>query len=348
MVTTESRVEPYLDKIRALDFVKDLRYAKSANQGDIEADGILRMRTPKGTFAFLVERKNSYLDRVLLNAFIAQAKYHAQKTHEPLLLFARYVPRPSADRLIDSGINFVDRAGNMHLVLGQNYTRTIVGNKEGSTEKEEKSLTPAKVQLLFTFAATDEARNWTVRQLAGASGLSKSHIAQVRQQLAKEGILRRVGDAHELSREPKVEEYLVRGYEQVLRPKLVFNRFRSEESSPEKALDKMKPILDELSIKWSVTGGLAAYALQRFYKGTELALFLDFFSDQAERQLRLLPDINGPITLLRGLGKVAYWRELKGITLAHPWLIYSELMRSSDPRAHEAATELKGEFLNRG
>jgi hypothetical protein len=32
------------------------------------------------------------------------------------LLLARYIPRPSAERLIESRINFVDQAGNMHLV----------------------------------------------------------------------------------------------------------------------------------------------------------------------------------------------------------------------------------------
>jgi len=32
--------------------------------------------------------------------------------------------------------------------------------------------------------------------------------------------------------------------------------------------------------------------------------------------------------------------------LAHPWLIYSELMNSAEPRAHEAAEELKREYLS--
>ena len=345
MATPESRIEPYLDQIRTLDFVKDVRHAKPTAHGRIAADGFVRMRTPEGTFSFSVERRDSYLDRAILNALLAQTKHHAQRGEVPLLLLARYVPRPSAERLIQSGVNFVDRAGNMHLVLGKNYVRTIVGNKESSSKKAEKVLTPAKVQLLFTLVANSEARNWTVRQLAEASGLSKSNIAQSRQQFVQEGIVRRVEDSYELRRGAELEELLIRGYEQVLRPKLLFNRFRSAEPSPEKALEKMRPIFDELSIKWSVTGGLAAFVLQRFYKGTDLILFLDSVSDQTVRQLRLLPDANGPIALLRGFGAAAYWKEVKGTSVAHPWLIYSELMRSPDPRAHEAAEELKGEFL---
>lgn len=342
MPRPESRIAPYLDQIRALNFVRDLRYTARERRKDSRADGVLRLRTPKGTFEFLVERKTSYLDRALLNALVAHTRY---ENTSRLLLFARYIPRPSADRLIKSRINFVDRAGNMHLVLGQNYERTIVGNKEARSQKEEKSLTPGKVQLLFTLAAQEDAKNQTVRQLAESSGLSKSNVAQLRQQLVHEGTLRCMEDSYEFLHPSEIEELLVRGYEEVLRPRLLFKRFRSAESSAEKTLDTMKPILAKRSIQWSLTGGLASYELQGFYKGTGLVLFLDYFSDELMRHLRLLPDVNGPITFLRSFGEVTSWRVLRGNKVAHPWLIYSELMHSSDPRAHEAATELKGEFL---
>jgi hypothetical protein len=94
-----------------------------------------------------------------------------------------------------------------------------------------------------------------------------------------------------------------------------------------------------------LTGGVAAFALQRFYKGPELVIFLENPSDSMSRQLQLIPDREGPITILRGFGRLSYWRQVNDFTIAHPWLIYAELMRSDDPRAHEAAAELKDEFL---
>ena len=90
----------------------------------------------------------------------------------------------------------------------------------------------------------------------------------------------------------------------------------------------------------------AAYALQKFYRGMELPVFIDAFSDQLRRRLRILPDKTGPIILLRSFGTIPFWREAEPFPLAHPWLIYSELMNSSDPRAHEAAEELKREYLS--
>lgn len=335
---------PYLEKLRELEFVKTLRFAGSSGQNDIGIDGVLTIETPRGKFAFSVEHKNSYLDRAVLNAFIVQAKHYAAK--RPLLLFARYIPRPSADRLVQSGVNFLDQMGNIHLALGNNYVRTVLGNKEAPRAIDSKSVTPAKVQLLFTLAGEGQ-KEWTVRELAEASGLSKSNVAKLRRQMVDQGILQKNGNLFDLRYRARLEDDMIRGYEQVLRPKLLFNRFRSGEKMTDLALEKLRMHLVELSVRWSLTGGAAAYQLQRFYKGADLVLFVENPTPQMARKLRLLPDREGPITLLRAFGTSPFWREADGNIVAHPWLIYAELMRSLDPRAHEAANELKSEFLKK-
>ena len=174
----------------------------------------------------------------MLNAFIVQAKHYAGK-HRPLLLFARYIPRPSADRLVQSGVNFLDQMGNIHLSLGENYVRTVLGNKEAPRAIDSKSVTPAKIQLLFTLAGEGQ-NDWTVRELAEASGVSKSNVAKLRRQMVDQGILQKNGNLFDLRYRARLEDDLIRGYEQVLRPKLLFNRFRSEEKTTELALGKLR------------------------------------------------------------------------------------------------------------
>jgi hypothetical protein len=340
----QSGFGPYLEKLREIEFVKALRFAGSPGQSDIGIDGVLTIETPRGKFAFSVEHKNSYLDRTVLNAFIVQAKHYAGK--RPLLLFARYIPRPSADRLVQSGVNFLDQMGNIHLALGDNYVRTVLGNKEAARAIDSKSVTPTKVQLLFTLAG-EEKRDWTVRELAEASGVSKSNVAKLRRQMIDQGILQKNGSMFDLRYWTRLEDDMIRGYEQVLRPKLLFNRFRSEEKTTDLALGKLRTHLIEHSVRWSLTGGAAAYQLQRFYKGADLVLFVENPTQEMARQLRLLPDKEGTITLLRAFGTLPFWRKADGNVIAHPWLIYAELMRSADPRAHEAANELRGEFLKK-
>src|SRR5215472_529514 len=121
----------------------------------------------------------------------------------------------------------MDQAGNMHLVLGRNFERTIIGNKENAAPREGPRFSPAGAQLLFTLAAIEQAGTWTVRQLAEASGLSKSNVANVRQQLVDRGILKKSGRAFEIRDKSRLQEELPRGYEVAMRPKLLIGRFRS-------------------------------------------------------------------------------------------------------------------------
>jgi hypothetical protein len=154
----ETKFMPYLDRIHALDFVKGLELKPTISQNAFGPDGLLTISTPKGKFSFGVEQKGSYLDRTLLHAIIGQARTSRQNFRRPLLLLARYVPRPSAEALIENGVNFVDRAGNMHLVLGSNYARTVIGKKGTSLIQRAKTITPAVVQRLFTLAAYEESQ----------------------------------------------------------------------------------------------------------------------------------------------------------------------------------------------
>jgi hypothetical protein len=85
--------------------------------------------------------------------------------------------------------------------------------------------------------------------------------------------------------------------------------------------------------------------LQKFYRGLELPIFIESLNDQLRRQLRIIPDKSGPLIFLRSFGSIPFWRESGSVPIAHPWLIYSELMYSPDPRAHEAAEEIKREYL---
>ena len=338
-------IQPFIEQLKALPFVTDLDFSPEGRRNR-EADGILNIHAPKGTYRFLVEQKRSYLDRGVLNALIAQAKLYATEHREPLLLFARYIPSPSAERLIQAGINFVDQTGNMHLVLGRNYERTVVGAKQDSSGTEERRISPAVSQLLFAFATAKDAGSWSVRKLAEFAGLSKSNVAKVEQQLVARGVLIESVEGFRLRDRSKLPEELLRGYELALRPKLFLGRFRLPAREMDDMLAGIQESLAKDSVRWSVTGGPAGYLLQKFYRGLELPIFIESLNDQVRRQLRIIPDKSGPLIFLRSFGSIPFWRESGSVPIANPWLIYSELMYSFDPRAHEAAEEIKREYLS--
>ena len=98
---------------------------------------------------------------------------------------------------------------------------------------------------------------------------------------------------------------------------------------------------------WAVTGGQAAYALQHFYRDDQVQVFSTTPSSELLRELRLVPDRAGPVVLFRAFSRYCEWRQVGDIWVAHPWLVYAELLHQGEPRALEAADQLREEYLGR-
>ena len=58
----ETKLVPYLDTIRALDFVKGLELKQVVSQRDLGLDGLMIIATSRGKFSFGIEQKGSYLE----------------------------------------------------------------------------------------------------------------------------------------------------------------------------------------------------------------------------------------------------------------------------------------------
>src|SRR5215469_9530394 len=175
----ERKIGPFLDRLRRPPFID--RVEVGNNSADAPPEGLIltitdRQRRP---FRFRGDLKTSYLDRSSVNSLIANARLIQKRTREGLLVLARYIPLPTGEQLIAAGINFVDLVGNMHLVLGDHYERTIVGHVESQRPKEKQPATAAQMQLLFLFATQPESVTWPVREIARHAGVSKSKAAAV-------------------------------------------------------------------------------------------------------------------------------------------------------------------------
>jgi hypothetical protein len=297
-----------------------------------------------------VEVKRSYLNHSLVNAILGralglphQSKGRTKSEQPPArLVLARYVPAAIGEQFVNAGISFADDPGNIHLRLGSEYNWTVLGKREPPRLPEADRTTPATIQLLFQFAVDPKSAAWTVRDLAHAAGISKTKVAQLRRQFLREQIL---AGKSEFRMTPEISDRLVSGYGQLLRPKLLLGRYRYSDSSVDQFLASLSEATHEQRMSYALTGGPAAEAMQHFYHGSEVPLFLNLPNTGIQHALRLLPDRTGPVVVLKPFGQVIYWREFDGRMVAPPWLVYAELLASADPRAREAADELRRVFL---
>lgn len=338
-------LNPWLAEITALPFVRAATsLQKDSSVGYFRFDAGVRIETPAGAWEYLAEIKRSYLDLSITRAMAGIAK-EVLLQGKKLLLLARYIPLPTAQRLVEAGVEFVDLSGNIHIDMAPGYHWTVLGNRERTIAGRPPVQTPATLQVLFAMAASLSPEKWTVRELAAKAGVSKSKAARTRKDCLKDRTIRDLGDSYRISDPQELADQLLSGYRQTLRPKLMIGRFRAQQRALEGFLGQLREATRPGDPKYALSGGAAAYRLQGFYSGPSATVFVQWSTEDLLRRLRLLPDRDGPITLLRGFGEMVFWRTVDAVPLAHPWLIYAELMFEPDPRAHEAAAELRQEYL---
>lgn len=140
-------------------------------------------------------------------------------------------------------------------------------------------------------------------------------------------------------------DQLVSGYRQILRPRLMIGRFRAREKCVDDFLDRLQREASAHGFEFALTGGHASYKVRQHYKGPTVTIFVRPVVQDLPRRLELFPDREGPIVLLKGFGEPAFWKEVDQTAIAHPWMIYAELLADALPRGHEAAEELRSEAL---
>lgn len=348
MIPLAQDVAVYVSHLRSVGFVRDVDVAWEPKAGPRHIDALVTLETPRRLFKVALQIKRTFLDRSATNAVVAE-RLRLERDHRlPLLLAARYIPRPTGERLAGAGVNFVDRLGNVHLKLGDAYEVLLLGRRGPRTPPGLRRVGPAWVKILFLLLADPASARWTVRELADAAGVGRTAAAEARQRLLGDGLLRLDRDGHyQITSPAELADDFVDGYNRILRPHLLIGRFRAGEREPERLLEQFGLAARRLGLQWALTGTPAAHALQRFYRSEQVPIFVTDWPVELQRELKLLPDSDGPLTVLRAFGDRYAWRTMDRLTIAHPWLIYAELIREGEPRALEAANHLREEFLPR-
>lgn len=342
----EADLDTHLDQLRELPFVHNIKLTWEPNLGPERVDALIALRTLRRTFRFALETRQTFLDHALTNALIAQHTELQRRHRLPLLLAARYVPGPTGERLAEAGVNFVDRLGNVHLKLGTEYHILRLGRRKPAREPTERRPGPALVKLLFTLIAEPDTAGWPVRKLADAAGIGKTAAAAGRERLARLGCVARTRKtAYRVADRKRLLQDFVTGYNQVLRPHLFLGQYRALETDPARLLHKFAAVAKRIRAPWAATGGPAAYALERYYRGEQVPVFLAAFNPELRQELKLVPSRNGPVTLLRAFGKLYAWRTVDDVVVAHPSLIYAELLNQDGPRALDAAEQIREKYL---
>lgn len=100
-------------------------------------------------------------------------------------------------------------------------------------------------------------------------------------------------------------------------------------------------------MRWALSGGFGADQLLHYYRGEKLVIFFESPIEQFLKELRWLPSTAGNITVLRLFSPTAIYEERSKSSrpVAHPLLIYSELIHGGSDRELETARLIRERYL---
>jgi len=332
------KLEPYVRNLRSLPFVDDIDVQVAPASGSRAIpDAILRVQAKGAEYQFLVELKTSHLSYPTADAVLA---YTRREPGIPWVLFAPHVGRPMTAHLKNAGLNFMDLAGNCWITLGTDHVAEVVGRSIDRAPQERALRAPA-YQALFALLARPDSISRPIRSLAEAAGVSKSAVAGLLNRLEAEGFVGRSGPKRHLLHRKILIDRWVTGYAEVLRPSLLVGRFDALERDPSMLEERIENALDD-RIRWTWSGGPAAFRLTKHFRGESLTMLGDWSSDLT-RELRLLPSKTGRLSILQPVGPLTFDGAMP--RTAHPLLVYAELLATPHERSAEAALELRERFL---
>jgi hypothetical protein len=332
-------LDDYLDRLRALPFVKNIDVTLAESNTAQHEDARLSLRTEKGRQQLSVEVKSTPLSTTAAQSIVARATRDPSRAW---LTFSPYISQPVGRLLASKGIGFVDQAGNCHIAVGQDYLVHVEGRRPPTPSRFGRGLGARSYQVLFALLARPELTSAPIRSLAEAADVRKTTAGGVLQRLTDEGLVLRDKGGRRIARPTVLMDRWLAGYADKLRPRLIVGRYEAAARDPLAFEKHVEATLTDRS-DWAWGGAAASYRLTRHYRGETTTLHVATQSGGIQRQLGVLPARDGRIVVLGVPGPLG----LDGPAphVAHPLLVYTELLVEGDERAREAAEEIYSRYL---
>ncbi len=301
-------------------------------------DGKLCLRTPAGQQVVPYKLHHGVMNRLVAQRLIEQGLR--------TLVLAHYVPPAVGHIMAKGGVLYVDLAGNCHLAFGKGCFIHVEGNKRVDIEgaRQGRGLGTAGYEVLFAILVRPDLLGLPVRQFADIAGIPKTVVAETLQRLVVDGtigVTRRRG--REILRRDALLNKWLTGYEDHIRPKMLFGHYRAREENPVELEKRIEVALAD--VEWAWGGAAAAYRLTHYYRGETTVIHIPrLLAGDIPLRLGARRDEEGPgpIILLGLPGRLAV--EGPQPRTPHPLLIYAELLHAGDDRAREAAAMLRERF----
>ena len=298
-----------------------------------QADARLRFEFPQVERHFDAEVK-----RTLGFQTLGQAIEQMKRLPGKVLLVTQYVNPNMAERLKQMDIPFLDTAGNAYL-----NAPPIFIYMKGHTpqrflrERPTRAFVPAGLKVVFALLCRQELADGTFRTIAQTAHVALGTVAWVLDDLERLGHLLEIGDRRRrLIHKQQLLERWVGAFPNQLRPKLLLGRY----AAPDPKWWEHTRIGD-FRAYWGAE--IAAARLTGYLKPELVTVYIRGLPGKFLAANRLRTDPRGTVEVLE-----AFWDtkcDWTNAEIAHPLLVYADLLATGDTRNIETARRIYDDQL---
>lgn len=312
------------------------------------ADGKVTLHSPQGEIEYVVEVKSN----VSLETFddvLKQLEIYRQRLEpgQRNLLIGDDFSQSVTAKLIDNGVEFIDASGTVYL---NNPSLYVLIQKDAVRPKSVSNIRIGFTHLKIIYVILQqpeilETNPAKIAQLAGLK-VEDSVFRRIRELCTLNYFDRLPNKKFRVSDYVGLLERWEIGYAESLRNHLFVGQFRPASNL------KLSSVFEE-AVVWAdrlnflVGGELGAGLATQYLQGIKAVFHLSQKADQRviAAKLRLLPDLNGPITFLNQFGTSNPWKNDHFPYLADPLLLHAELSLETDERIKETAQRIFDDFI---
>ena len=308
-------------------------------------DTVFTLKTPNGDQMVLVEVKGSGQPRIVRDAVNQLLRYQSDASGAYGVLVAPYISSQSARICLESGIGYVDLAGNCRLSFGSVYVQRDGKPNPNPQRRALRSLYAPRTTRVLRVLLQDPKKPWRLQPLAQEAGVSLGQVYHVKKLLADREWIRseegglRLSDHGALLREWS-QHYTYR--------KNVARDFYSLDAPPE-IERKLAAACREGAVPYAFTGFSAAARLAPMVRYQRVMAYVDGDLTPVVTALSLKEVPSGAnVSLLSPYDDGVFYgaAEVDSLRIAWPVQVYLDLVGYRG-RGEEAATFLLERVIER-
>lgn len=254
----------------------------------------------------------------------------ATKRRPPLLAVAEYISSQAKEMLRNQKIPYLDTAGNFFL----DEKNIFIFIETNNTNRKElkgsnRAFNKAGLKVVYQFLMHPESLNESYRIIGRKAMVTIDTVGKVIQGLLQEKFILKINQKeYKFNDREKLFYEWVGAYNRILRPKLKQNTFQWIDKNTDWRKMKLPA-----STCWG--GAPAAAILTNYLIADKLVIYTAQPFQELAKALKIIPDPKGAITIIE-----QFWDTDENQVLAHPMLIYADLMEEREPRYFETAQKI--------